>query len=210
MTTDSYENHGDQQRSEPDGPSGGRTTMEPFAVPEFDPAELPPGTTVLLLADSDRQRDVVRRALTGVEQCTDAALAATTDVRAAERFADAGVVDCSGDGRRSEPTTGRTGVCVQQVGVSVCHSLDELTDRTVRLAMYDIDSVLEAADVQTVYRFFHIVASAVARTGSLGVFGLDYDHVDAKCVTIYRRVFDHVADARGVPPGEPIPLSAGG
>lgn len=179
---------------------------EPYDVEGFHPSRLPSGTTVLLLASTDRQRAVVERFLDGPSECTDHPLA-VTDSRDSTIVPDGGVVD-RGDADSAAPTASR--LDVRAVGVRVCQSLDETADRPVRVAIYDVDSLLEAVDVQTAYRFFHVVAGTVARTESLGLFALDVTRWDVKAVNVFRRVFDYVADSRSTPAGEPIPLASVG
>ncbi|WP_254535597.1 DUF7504 family protein [Halomarina litorea] len=176
-----------------------------YDVEAFHPSALPAGTTILLLAGIDRQRAVVDRFLAGPSDCDDHPVTVTDGV-VPEVAADGGSVDCRSPGR-SEVADPRGDL--REVGVRVCRSLD-VADRPVRLAVYDVGRLLRGVDVQTVYRFFHVVAETVARTGAVGVFGLDGARRDAKSLNVYRRVFDYVADARSVPPGDPVPLSSVG
>lgn len=168
-----------------------------YTVGGFDPADLPAGTSVLLLAHPDEQRRLARGFLAASDGTDDYAIAVGVGT---DDFGGGSVrvVDCA-DGSGAGD--------VRTVGVRTCRSLDRTADRAVRLAVCDLDGLLEAVDVQTAYRFFHLVANTVARTSSVGLFGLDADRHDRKAANVYRRAFDYVADARTAPDDDPIPLS---
>jgi hypothetical protein len=173
--------------------------------PAVDLSTLPPGSTVLVVAGPDDQSTVVRRTLgdgaDGVD--TERLVAATTDRTVRDELPGVEFVDCT------DATTGGTRADLQQVGVTICRLLDE-ADGSAVVATYGVDDLLGAVDVQTVYRFFHIVASTVDRTESFGVCCLDAARHEPKAMTMLERAFDYVGELGERPSSDSMSLSSVG
>ena len=134
--------------------------------------------------------------------------------RAPESTAGLGIVDATGQDSPVEAD-----VPVEQIGspgdlTGISLEFAKLARRfeqagaggRIRVGLTSISTLLMYAEIQTVFRFLHVVTSRIQSTGLFGVFALDPGIPDDQTVNTVRAVFD--AEARV--DGETVTLSGTG
>jgi len=85
------------------------------------------------------------------------------------------------------------------IGIGVSEQLRRLAAAEadeIRIVFYSLSTLLMYAELETVFRFLHVLAGRVDSIGALGLFSLDPTTHDASTVNTLKQLFDGVIEVR--------------
>ncbi len=193
--------------------------------PAFEGATVPPGTNLLVAGAplSGKRRLALSGLAEGATQDEGSVLITVRDTAEVilEEFrrqladpetARVGVVDCITNHQgRSESNTDRVRYAssptdLTGIGIEFSELLEEFhgrgTGRT-RVALDSLSPLLIYSDLQTVFRFLHVLTSRIEDADAVGIHTIESTAHDAETINTLKQLFDGVVELEGGPESEP-------
>jgi len=193
--------------------------------PAFEGATVAPGTNLLVAGAplSGKRRLALSALSEGAARDEGSVLITVRDTAevileefrrqlAAPEAARVGVVDCITNHQgRSESNTDRVRYAssptdLTGIGIEFSELLEEFhgrEPRRTRVALDSLSPLLIYSDLQTVFRFLHVLTSRIEDVDAVGIHTIESTAHDAETINTLKQLFDGVVELEGGPESEP-------